>query len=609
MSHKLLTKNLVTLNQIVESLNRATDIRQALDFALTRLIDLMGLETGWIFLKVETAQNRWAGRGYVLAAHRNLPPAMGINRARAWKGGCDCQALCAKGKLDAGYNEVRCSRLQNAPGDRNNLAVHASAPLRSGDTILGILNVAGPEWDSFSEEALVLLANVGSQIGIALERARLFDMLKEQRIHEQSVLLDLSNQLLSRPRLDELITYLVEEVPRLLDVDACAILLPDENDSTRMVFSAASGWDDDPVLARRWVPATERSGSGWVMLNQEPLLIEDFEEGDPTPWNAPWFYNEGFRGQSVVPLIVEGRSIGTLIINSRTPRRLSDDELSLLQLMANQAAMAIENARLHQEEIKRQRMEDELAVGRQIQLSLLPDGHPEAEGWDFASIYQPAQLVGGDFYDFFQLAGDPNQLGLVIADVSGKGVPAALFMALSRSIIRTKSMSGRHPAGVLRRANTLICKDTRSNLFLTAFYATLDLQTGWMAYSNAGHNYPVWLRAGSGEAVELAARGIIMGAFEDIELEEDEIEVAPGDMIIFYTDGVTEAMNASEELFGEDRLQVVIKENVRACAPDMLKAIVAAVANFTGDTPQADDFTIFIVKRLPETSPATTTKN
>lgn len=599
MSHKHLTQNLITLNQIVESLNRAVDVRQALDFALVRLIELMGLETGWIFLKDETSQNRWAGKGYVLAAYHNLPPAMGVNRARAWKGSCECQALCAKGKLHAAYNEVRCSRLQNAPGDRYDLVVHASAPLRSGDEILGVLNVAGPNWESFSEEGLVLLANVGSQIGIALERARLFEMLKEQRIHEQAVLLDLSNQLLSRPKLPELMAYLVEEVPRLLDVDACAILLPDEDDPAQLVFSAACGWEDDPVTAQRRVPASERSGSGWVMLNQEPLLVEDFENGDPTPWSAPWLFNEGFRGQATVPLIVEGRSIGTLIINTRTPRLLTDDELDLLQLMANQAAIAIENGRLHQEEIKRQRMEDELAVGQQIQLSLLPDGHPEAEGWDFASIYQPSQLVGGDFYDFFQLAGDPNQLGLVIADVSGKGVPAALFMALSRSIIRTKSMSGRHPAGVLRRANTLIYKDTRSKLFLTAFYATLDLQTGWMAYSNAGHNYPMWLQSKTGQVVEMVARGTIMGAFEQIDLEEYEIDIAPGDMLIFYTDGITEAMNDKEELFGEDRLQAVIEANLHASAQDMLDGIVAAVTEYTGDTPQTDDFTIFIVRRLP----------
>ncbi len=597
-TQKTLAKNIITLNKIVESLNQAVDMHQALYFALTRLIDLMGLETGWIFLKDEAAQNRWAGKGYILAAHHNLPPAMAISRARAWKGGCECQNLCAKGQLTAAYNEIQCSRLINAPGKRNDLVVHASAPLRSGNSTLGILNVAGSDWESFSEEALVLLANVGSQIGIALERARLFEMLKEQRVHEQAVLLNLSNQLLGRRRLNEVMGYVVEELPRLLDVDACAVLLPDRKDPTSLVFSAASGWRNDPVATCRKVPVSERSGSGWVMLNQEPLQIEDLETGDPTPWNAPWFQAEKFRGQSIVPLVVEGRSIGTLFINARSPRILTPDELSLLRLMANQAAIAIENARLHREEIERQRMEDELAVGRQIQLSLLPARHPKANGWEFATLYQPSREVGGDFYDFFKLAGNPNQLGLVIADVSGKGVPAALFMALSRSIIRTRSMSGRHPADVLTRANNIIYKDTRSKLFLTAFYATLDLKSGWLAYSGAGHNWPMWLRAQTGKVTDMVARGTIMGAFEEIELEEHEIYVAPDDTIVFYTDGITEAMNANEDLFGEDRLRNVIAANAKAGAQQMLDAIINAVTGFISGTPQADDLTVFVVKRL-----------
>lgn len=597
---KRLVKNLLTLNQIVESLNQTVNVRSALDFALTRLIELMGLESGWIFLKDDDAQTRWAGKGYVLAAHHNLPPALGKNRARAWKGNCQCQTLCAGGKLDAPYNEVPCSRLLNAPGDRCGLQLHASAPLRAGNKILGILNVAAPNWESFSEESLILLANVGSQIGMALERARLFEMVNDQRFEEQAVLLDLSEQLLSHPKLDGLMSYLVDEVPRLLNVDACAILLPAAGDPNSLIFSAASGWRDDPVAARRKMPATDRSGSGWVMLNQEPLLVEDLETRDPTPWSAPWFHAEGFRGQSVVPLVVQGRSVGTMLIDSRRPRSLSDEELNLLQLMANQAAIAIENARLHQEEIERQRMEDELAVGRQIQLGLLPAQPPQADGWDFAAVYRPSQQVGGDFYDYFKLAGDPHQLGLVIADVSGKGVPAALFMALSRSIIRTKSMSGRHPAGVLRRANTLIYKDARSKLFVTAFYATLDLRTGWLAFSNAGHNWPLHLEAATGQIRDLVARGTLMGAFENIELEEKEIGLVPGDVVVFYTDGITEAMNKNEALFGETRLRQVIAAHPQAGAQQLLDAILGAIEEFTGSTPQSDDMTVLIVKRLPE---------
>lgn len=596
--HQDLSKNLVTLNQIFESLNQAVDVRQTLDFALTRLVELMGLETGWIFLKDPSSQNRWAGKGYTLAAHHNLPPAMGVRRARAWKGNCECQTLCQKGKLTGAYNQVQCSRLRNAPGDRRELTVHATAPLRSGDNVWGILNVAAPDWDYFSEEALVLLANVGSQMGIALERAYLFDLIQEQRIHEQAVLLELSNQLLGRPDLDDLMNYVAAEIPRLLGVDACALLLPGE-DPAFLDFRAASGWLTDPVAAGRRVPADARSGSGQAMLTQEPLLIEDLVTNDPTPWSAEWLRAEGFRGHTVMPLLVEGHAIGTIIINTREPRLFNENDLRFLRLMANQAAIAIEKARLQRQEIQRQRLEDELSVGQQIQLSLLPEECPMIEGWDIAAAYKPARLVGGDFYDFFDLEDDSEQLGLVIADVAGKGVPAALFMALSRSLIRTVAMSGRQPADVLARSNRLIYNDTRSKLFLTAFYAKLNLRTGQMAYANAGHNWPLWVHAQTGQVTLLKAKGIVLGAFEQVDMEQKEIQLAPGDLIIFYTDGITEAMNAEHQLFGMDRLETLVMSNPQTRAQQVIDTVVEAVEEFTGGTPQSDDFTLLVIKWRP----------
>ena len=592
-----LIKNLVTLNKIAETLNQARDTQSALDSALVRLLELMGLKTGWIFLQDPGAQNRWAGKGYVLAAQHNLPPAMGLDKARAWKGGCDCQLMCQKGQLSGAYNEVRCSRLRNSSGDRRGLVMHASTPLRSGDRVLGILNVAGPDWSSFSAEALALLTNVGSQMGIALERAQLFDLLQEQRIHEQAALLDLSSQLLSRSNLDDIMNYLVHQVRELLQADACALLLP-ATAPTALAFYAASGWRFDPVAGQRWTPADANSGPGLVMQTQQPLLVEDLALADPTPWTATWLQAEEFRGHAVVPLVVQGNSIGALVINSRFPRLLNENEVRFLCLMANQAAIAIEKARLHQEEIQRQRLEEEISVGRRIQLSLLPESCPMLPGWDFAALYQPARLVSGDLYDFFQLPGRPRRLGLLIADVADKGVPAALFMAMSRSIIRTKALSGRNPADVLTRSNRLILRDGRSKLFLTAFYAILHLHENRLVYTSAGHNWPFWFRAATGEIQELAARGIVLGVFEQIQLEEHEIEVAPGDVLIFYTDGVTEAQNNAHELFGEARLREAIAANAaHSTAQQLLQAVVDAVERFTGNAPQSDDFTLFIVKR------------
>ncbi len=591
-------EDLVTLNEIVETLNRAVDVHGVLDSALARLVELMGLETGWIFVRAPTAQDvgQQDEGDYVLAARHNLPPALA--EAGVWASGCKCQRLNEQGRLTEAYNEVRCSRLGSARGDRRGLAVHASAPLRSGDRVLGILNVAGPDWASFSPRALALLTNAGNQMGIALERARLYDLLKEQRVQEQAALLDLSNQLLSRLDLDEVVNCLVEEARRLLQADACALLLPDD-EAGRLVFQAASGWRSDPVANQRQMPADENIGPAEVMRTQQPLLVEDVEADTAAVWCTDWILSEGFRGRALVPLVVDGRSIGVLMMDMRQPRLLNEDEVRFLRLMANQAAIAIEKARLHQEEIRRQRMERELAIGREIQLGLLPKDTPVVPGWEFAAIYRAARQVGGDFYDFIELPGKPHQLGLVIADVADKGVPAALMMALSRTMVRTAAADGRSPSAALKLANELILRHTRTDLFVAASYAMLDVQNGRLTYANAGHSRPLWLQSGSGEVQELAARGIILGSFEDIELEEREIEVAPGDVLLFHTDGVTEAMDSDGQPFGQGRLRQAVEAIPDASAQHILSAVVDAVNAFSGDVPQSDDLTLVVVKRHP----------
>uniref|UniRef100_UPI0035B396B9 GAF domain-containing protein n=1 Tax=Promineifilum sp. TaxID=2664178 RepID=UPI0035B396B9 len=364
--------DLQTLNQISQVLNQAADVQTALNTSLAQLVDLMGLETGWVFLRDPAAPDRWGGRGFRLAAHHNLPPAMAVTNPDAWDKNCDCQGLCLAGKLTGAYNEVRCSRLAGVTGERNGLTVHASSPLRAGDRILGILNVAAPGWSSFTPRSLTLLSTVGSQMGIALERARLFEALQIQRIHEQATLLDLSQQLLSRRDLDDLMNFLVDEVRELLKADACAVLLTDENDPDYLIFRAASGWHGDPVRNGYRAPADEKTGSGRVMRSQQILLVEDLSKQEPPLWMSEWLEAEGFRAAAIVPLVAANKSIGTLVIDSRQPRQFTDVEVRLLRLMANQAALAIEQARLHHEELQRQRIEEELAVGRQIQISMLP---------------------------------------------------------------------------------------------------------------------------------------------------------------------------------------------------------------------------------------------
>ena len=589
-------EDLQILNDTVEALNQAVDMRSVLNEALSKLVETMGLETGWIMLKEPVGAGSQAGGNLALTAHHNLPPALDPDRIEVWSGACECQGLCKAGRLTEAYNAVLCSRLAEARGDRRGLAVHASTPLRSGDRVLGILNVAAADWSYFRPQALILLSRIGVQIGVALERARSFDRLRERRSMEQEALLEFSERLLGQRTRRELIDYLVRAVRRMFDVDASAVLVPTEQPNLLRVL-AASGWRQDPVTSERRFSINGGGGLATPMRTREALLVEDLDQYDGNSQVPDWIRDEGFRGHATIPLTAEGRTLGALMVDVRQPRLLTEGELRLLCLLANQATMTIERKRLLQQQSEQQRMEDELNVGRQIQLSLLPRSEPAVRGWEFAVYYQAAHEVGGDFYDFVEWPDAENRLGLVVADVVGKGVPAALFMALSRTTIRSAALVESSPLAVLTKANRLLLQDSRSGMFLTAFYGVLDTDTGRLAYANAGHNRPLWLRAATGVVQELPSWGTILGAFQEIEPEEREVALVPGDLLVLYTDGLNEAFDAEQQQFGTDRLRSIVAANQTGSARTVLDEVIGAVNEFIGDVPMSDDLTLLVVRR------------
>jgi sigma-B regulation protein RsbU (phosphoserine phosphatase) len=430
------------------------------------------------------------------------------------------------------------------------------------------------------------------------DESRTLAVMQARHTRELTALLEFSKGLLGHHSVDGLTRHLVEEVRRFLRADACAILLPDAT-GRRIEFRAASGWRHDPVAPKHTVSADEHSGPGRVMLTQQPLIIED-AVADPRGIFIPhWMAAEDFRGHWVIPLLAEGQAIGALAVDFRRPQPAAEDDIRLLQLMGTQAALALETARLQEEALRQERLAEQLQVARQIQLSLLPDDAPEVPGWDFAAAYRPAQTVGGDFYDYFYLPGPPLRMGVVIADVADKGVPAALYMALSRTVIRTSALGGRRPAAVLLRANTIIREDSKSDMFLTACYATFDLGSGRMVIANAGHNRPLLWRSNAGDGSELRTRGMILGAFEDITIEERETVLDLGDALLLYSDGVTDATSAQGKTFGEERLRLVLVANAERGAQALIEAILAAIDEFTGGAAQYDDMTLVAVRRLP----------
>jgi phosphoserine phosphatase RsbU/P len=250
--------------------------------------------------------------------------------------------------------------------------------------------------------------------------------------------------------------------------------------------------------------------------------------------------------------------------------------------------------------MERDGLDSELAIARRIQLSLLP-ACPVAPGWTFDAKYLPAREVGGDFYDFLYHARGEGRLEFVIGDVTGKGIPAALMMAHSRAVLRSEAHHAGGPADVLMRANRILTEDRLASLFLSGLYARVDLDSGVVTYANAGHDRPLLIRRDGAKHVELDAPGVILGAFRSIELADCMVQLQPGDTLVFYTDGVTEARDGDGRLFGDERLAEAARSGaVEGDAQGVSRAILDAVADFAGDAAQSDDLTLVVVQRRPE---------
>jgi serine phosphatase RsbU (regulator of sigma subunit) len=309
----------------------------------------------------------------------------------------------------------------------------------------------------------------------------------------------------------------------------------------------------------------------------------------------------------VVPLVSQGELIGLLNLGPRlSQQEYSADDRKLLNDLATQTAPAVQVAQLvrqqQQQAQERERIEQELRVARLIQQTLLPKHVPDVAGYQLAAYYQPAREVGGDFYDFLEL--DEDHLGLVVGDVTDKGVPAAIVMATTRTMLRASAQRLDSPGEVLKRVNDVIVRDIPPNMFITCLYAILDLKSGLLRYANAGHDLPYRRRstsngagAGGGGAEELRATGMPLGLLPGMSYEEKEIILQRGDTVLFYSDGLVEAHDPEREMFGFPRLQGLVGAH-RSDGPAMVNFLLSELRRFTGEEwEQEDDITLVTLDR------------
>jgi phosphoserine phosphatase RsbU/P len=411
-----------------------------------------------------------------------------------------------------------------------------------------------------------------------------------------ALLYHLSQDFNSSLDLDEVLNRVMDEVIVAVRAERGFVMLFDAQG--QLGFRVARGMDQhtiqDPVfqVSLSVVEGVARQG--------QPVITGDAQI-DPRFSMRQSVKMLGLRSILCVPLRIKERILGTIYVDNRVQAGMfTPADLELLNAIASSAAVAIENARLYQVAVEKARTETELQMARQVQASLMPEHIPQVPGWEFIARWLPARQVSGDYYDFFDRQG--KQPGFVIADVSDKGMPAALFMALSRSIVRASLLDATQtPSEGIRRANRLIQADSTSGMFVTLFYAALNSVDGQLTYVNAGHNPPMLYRRqapSGGEGLSYLERtGMALGVDPDVSYEQRTISMTKGDFLVCYTDGVTDALNPQGQDFGLQRLEQAVWANRQYSTIGIVAGVERAIQEFTGDAPRFDDITLLIARR------------
>jgi len=305
----------------------------------------------------------------------------------------------------------------------------------------------------------------------------------------------------------------------------------------------------------------------------------------------------GYRTKTVLCMPLKNKDgviVGVLQLLNKHRGLFTRDDENFIRALSIHAAIAIENARLYEAEKAFQEMREEVRLAAKIQLELLPKTMPVLAGYDIAGTSIPAQVVGGDYYDFIWI--DDAHLAICLGDVSGKGLPASLLMANLQATMRGQLLADCSPRECMSRSNTLLFRSTSSEKFVTFFYCYLDISAHRLSYSNAGHENPILVTA-KGKIERMESGGIVLGIMDKYPFEEATMQIHTGDVLVIYTDGIIEAMNLKEEMFGEERLVEVLRQSRDSTSEKIVNAVVDAVKAFTGSAPQSDDITMVVVKR------------
>ncbi|HWF85563.1 MAG TPA: GAF domain-containing SpoIIE family protein phosphatase [Vicinamibacterales bacterium] len=476
--------------------------------------------------------------------------------------------------------------VEAVPGSNAELVV----PLRRKGRIIGALNLLSHTVGQFTDTDEMVLRQFGAHVAVAIENARLFEHEREYTSTLET-LSDIAREFGAILNLDELLTRIANLTRRVIDYRTFGILLVNE-ETNELEMKVAVRYGDKVTLPR------VKIGNGIVghaALHKQPIVVPDVSLDDRYIKIV-----DDARSELAIPLLLKDRCIGVFDLESPELDAFSRSHVEILTLLASQAAVAIENARLY-ETIRANeiRLEKEIRFAQRVQAALLPTELPKRlKGVDVASRFAPARELGGDLYDF--LAPEPNSLVVAVGDVSGKGVPAALYSAFAGELVRSRTFRRRYaperfsPAGVLASMNTILHERQLEEYYCTLCYAVFEFKRRVLTLANSGLPYPVRCSGDSVAQIELP--GVPLGSFAGSSYDELAIDLMPGDMYVFFSDGVSEANDPLGREFGYERLLDVIRDTRHQSARDVVDAIFGAVHEFRSDTPQNDDMTAVALK-------------
>jgi len=490
-------------------------------------------------------------------------------------------------RLDSRYLEIE---TEGEKKPRSEIAVPLS--LVRDNKIVGVLTIESSEPNYFTRDHERVLNVLGKQLAIALDHARIYDELR-QRTREMRTLIEIGHEITSILELNHLLNHIAPLLNRVIEYEFLLVGLIDEPRG-EFVWHVELGYG-----ARKRDRETRTPiGRGIVaraVRDRQTQIVNDVLR-DPDYYVTDNWRGQGQRAEIAVPLIYEDKVIGVVALESGSKNAFNEYHARLLENIANNLSIAIVNARLYQERVDREKQfEREILMARDVQRSMIPATAPHLKGFEIAARLEPALNLSGDFYDYVTLS--DKRMVMMIGDIAGKGLRAAMGMAAARSILRSVSRRAHGPSRALRDANLRIHRDLGSQLLLTLVYGVLDAETRTLQYCNAGHNPPLLVSA-NGKWRALKTGGLLMGVFDKQQFKSETIHLERGDLLLFYTDGLPEAHTPLPERveYSEQRILDFLIRNRNLKASTLVDKLLRDVNNFTNSAHQHDDLTLLAIR-------------